>query len=85
MFGEGAYANRLSKVRFLGKSAQIQTLGRKGSLFFSDPHCWLLTVAILKRMCAASGSETAYATSQTTGSEQQHWSDKIMIQHNGTL
>jgi len=58
---------------------------KKRIVIFPDQRCWLRTVAILTRMCTASGSETAYATSQTTGGEQQHWSDKIMIQHNGTL
>jgi len=84
MFGGGAYANRLSKVRF-GEICANTDPKKKKFAIFSDPHCWLRTVAILTRVCAASDSDNIYATSQITGSEQQHWSDKIMIQHNGTL
>jgi len=84
MFGEGAYANRLSKLRFREICANTDSRKKK-IVIFSDPHCWLRTVAILTRVCAASDSDTAYATSQMTGSEQQHWLDKIMIQHKGKL
>jgi hypothetical protein len=84
MYGEDAYENGLSKVRFREICANTDSK-KKRIVIFSDPHCWLRTVAILTRVCAASDSDTAYATSQMTGSEQQHWSDKIMIQHNGTL
>jgi len=84
MYGEGAYANGLSKVRFREICANTDSR-KKRIVIFSNPNCWLRTVAFLTRVFAASDSDTSYATSQMTGSVQQHWSDKIMIQHNGTL
>jgi hypothetical protein len=68
MFGDGAYANRLSKVQFKEICANTDS-SKKTIVVFSDPRCWLGTVAILTRVCAVSDSDTAYGTSQMKGSE----------------